>query len=156
MKPLVFFKSLFDNKNFDIYAMVGGSKNKEFKGASETKDSDKKMSEITIENHQKRHNENEEKLLTELPIARQKMLYDIKNGIPFIGYTAKINLFAPHRFENHYAVLQEKLWWKEQGMYLRVSVLPTECCLKFEAVLDEDGRLNEAYEQKNIAKEHFA
>jgi hypothetical protein len=108
----------------------------------------RRVVDTIIEAKQSRYDADEQILTDQLPIIRNSMLYDIENRSSFLGYIAKIYLFAPNSFEKHPAILQERLWWKEQGMYLIVRVMPTSCCLRFQVEEDEDGRLYEKYEEK--------
>jgi hypothetical protein len=122
-------------------------KNKSNFDIVEHSDSNKRVVETVLEAKQKRYDEDEQILIAELPIVRNQLLSDIAER----GYSMfhpYIILSKPIDFKNHPAILEEKLWWKGQGMYLRIMPSSTVSCLSFVVEEDEDGMLNRIDEEE--------
>ena len=149
LKPL---KSLFGNKNVGVYVIGGSSENKKSNKVIADKEDQytkKRVFETVLEASHKRYNEDEQILISELPVVRNQLLSDIAE----MGYSMfhpSISLSKPSDFENHPAILEEKLWWKEQGMHLSTMLLPMSSCLSFEVEEDEDGVLNRMDEKERL------
>jgi hypothetical protein len=100
----------------------------------------KRVVETVLEAKQKRYDEDEQILIAELPIVRNQLLEGIAEGNSI--FHPDINLLSPSDFEEHPAILEKKLWWKGQGMYLRVMSSRMTSRLVFELEEDENIKLN--------------
>lgn len=153
MNLLKSLKSLFGNKNVGVYVMGGNSENKKSNKVianNENQHAGKRVFETVLEASQKRYDEDEQILIAELPIVRNQLLEGIAEGHSI--FHPDISLLSPSDFEEHPAILEEKLWWKEQGMYLRVMSSRMTSCLVFNLEEDENGKLNKIEEQERLGE----
>lgn len=154
MNLLKSLKSLFGNKNVGVYVMGGNSENKKSNKVianNENQHAGKRVFETVLEASQKRYDEDEQTLIAELPIVRNQLLEGIAEG--YSMFHPDISLSKPSDFENHPAILEEKLWWKGEGMYLRITSLSMSSCLSFEVEEDKNGMLNRMDEKERLEEE---
>ena len=99
--------------------------------------------DTVIEAKEKHYRENEAILLKSIPIARKEILFHIENGKLMTGgcfSLIKLSTKADD-FQHHPAILEEKRWWQEQGMYLAAILFPDPTILMLVAKDDPDGSL---------------